>query len=95
MTKSFKLSALIAETYTADEAKFYGFADRGNGSGFGECGQTLTYDDDAAREYGDVILTACLPIISEDGKTEYVYASDWIDSGLNRGSNPHQYRILF
>lgn len=68
MTKSLKLSELIAETYTASEPKFYGFADRGNGSGFGEAGRTLAYDDDAAREYGDVVLAACLPMIGEDGR---------------------------
>jgi hypothetical protein len=90
-TKSFKLSALIAETYTSDERKFFGFADRGNGAGFGERGQTTDYDDDAARKYGDVVLTACLPITSEDGRTEYVYAGDWISVGPGN----YQCRILF
>jgi hypothetical protein len=90
MTKSLKLNDLIAETYTADDTKYFGFADRGNGCGFGEAGQTVTYDDNCAREYGDIILTACSPIIGEDGRSEYVYASDWID-----GQNGYQFRVLF
>ena len=90
MTKTFRLCDLIAETYVADEPKFFGYADRGNGSSFGENGQVLHYCEGAAAQYGDIPLTACQPIKAEDGRSEFVYASDWID-----GRDGYQFRVMF
>lgn len=84
------LRALVAETYTADEAKFFGFADRGNGSAFGDQGQLLAYDANADSAYGDIEMVACAPIASEDGRTEFVFKSRWID-----GANGYQFRVTF
>lgn len=89
MAKTYKLRDLIAETYTANEAKFFGYADRGNGSGFGEPGQCIAYDDDCARKYGDIEVTACLPIRAEGSEVEFVYTSDWIDA-----ENGLQFRVM-
>lgn len=88
--KTRTLGQLIAETYASDETAFYGFADRGNGCGFGEPGRSLRYDDDAAQAYGAIELVPCEPIKADDGGVEFVYASAWQDRG-----NGYQFRILF
>lgn len=89
--KTITLRELIAETYTDNETKFFGFGDRGNGCAWGERGTVMTYDDDADGRYGNVEMVACEPIIADDGSaTEFVYKSRWID-----GQNGYQFRVMF
>lgn len=83
------LAELIAEKFTADEAKHFVFCDAGNGCGFGEAGQATRYDDACAAQYGAVVMRPTLPHMSDD-RVECVWASDWID-----GENGYRYQIRF
>ena len=85
------LRQLIVESYTEDETHFYGFADRGNGSGVGEPGRLRRMDTDEERAaYLDIELAPCPPIQAEGEPVEFVYTSEWIDGG-----NGYEYRVMF
>lgn len=83
------LSQLIAETYIADEAKFFVFCDAGNGCGFGAAGQAVRYEEDQARAYGHIDMRQTEPHMSDD-RVETVYASDWIE-----GDNGYRFQVRF
>lgn len=66
------------------------FADAGNGSGFGEKGRFVSYDDEAAGAYGATeMIELAEPHISDEGAACH-YASEWID-----GQNGYRFRIFF
>ena len=74
------------------------YADRGNGSAYGERGQLISYEESAARTYGKVHMHRLAePVICNDG-IECRYSSDWLDTkldGVYGGANEYQFRILF
>lgn len=66
------------------------YADKGNGCAFGEAGQAIEYDDDAAEKYGKIVMTALeTPELSDDG-VEATYSSEWID-----GDNGYSFKVKF
>lgn len=89
MIKTRTLNDLIAETYTADEPKFFGYEDRGNGSAWPP--SVMDYDDEAAKRYGEIDMQTCSPIKADNARdVEFVYASEWQD-----GENGYQFRVMF
>lgn len=69
------------------------FADAGNGCGFGEEGQFVSWDERTAEEYGDIELSPISKPHYSIDKVECNYASDWI--GMGEGDNPYRYKIYF
>lgn len=83
------LQDLIDDTYAADETKFFVFCDAGNGSSFGEAGQTMTYDEEEADAYGHLVMRPTAAHRADDG-TECAWASEWVD-----GENGYRFQVRF
>jgi len=83
------LQDLIADTYAADETTFYVFCDGGNGSSFGQAGQTVTYDKEDAEAYGHLVMRPTAAHRADDG-TACAYASEWVD-----GENGYRFQVRF
>ena len=83
------LAQLVLEFFSEDESKGFVFCDAGNGSAYGEDGQYVPYDNDAAKTYGPVTMVYTGPHKTVD-RLETIYASDWI-----KGDNGYRYMIRF
>jgi hypothetical protein len=88
--KTMTLADLIAETYTADEAKWFVYCDAGDGSSYGESGEALPYTPDCAAHYGHLVMHPTPPHVSADRVVECAWASEWIETGSG-----YRYRVRF
>ncbi|MEK9895222.1 MAG: hypothetical protein VW518_02175 [Burkholderiaceae bacterium] len=83
------LQDLIDDTYAADETKFLVLCDAGNGSSFGEAGQTMVYGPSEAETYGHLAMRPTADHRADDG-TECGYASEWVD-----GESGYRFQVRF
>ena len=84
-----KMTTTLAQLVAEYDANGFFYMDSGNGSAWGEAGEMMDYDDDAAAQYGHIEMTEISGHKAGNGQ-DLEWISDWIE-----GENGYRFRVGF